>query len=357
VQQVARPTSLATASVTVDAAVPNGRPSKSVPAKVLRAVVWVFIMCLLALAPMYLGAFPLSLAGDILVLGIIALSTDLLVGVTGLPSLGQAAYYGVGGYAAGLVAMHMTSNVFVQLVVSLAVGALAAAVTGWIAVRTRGVYFLMLTLAIGQIFYSLSVSSKAVTGGSDGLAGIPAPSLGTGESGQLGLGAQTYWYVLFVAALALAAGLLVVRTRFGHALRGIRQNESRMRALGFPTSHYKYVIFIIAGGIAGIAGSVQVVNRGYFSPDALTYQVSSLALFAALIGGRGSLVGGFGGAAIIIVVRDVIGANTSGHGPLLLGILFALVVYLLPGGLLGVSGRVARRVRWLSGRRKADAVS
>lgn len=319
-----------------------GRGAETAPAGSRRAPLKTLAACLAALAvlvsaPYLIDSFFLSLLIDIVVLGVLAVSCDLLVGVAGLPSLGQAAYYGVGGYAAALIAVHYASSAPVQLLVAMVSGAAAAALTGWIAVRTRGVYFLMLTLAVGQVFYSLALSLDDVTGGSDGIAGMPAPTLGGEGRGELGIGGQTYWYVLAVALVVLAITWALVRSRFGHSLRGLRQNEPRMRALGFPTSYYKYVAFMLAGGIAGIAGSLQVVNRGYFSPDELTYQVSTLALFAGIIGGRGTLVGAFYGAAVIILVRDYLASDTGGHGPLLLGILFVLVVFLLPRGLVGAA--------------------
>lgn len=314
---------------------------------------WLLVVLLMVSAPYLVGSFTLGLLIDVLILGVIAVSTDLLVGVTGLPSLGQAAYYGIGGYAAALLAMNVTSSSPVQVVLAFFAGALAAALTGWIAVRTRGVYFLMLTLAVGQVFFSLAISWQSVTGGSDGLAGLPAPTLLGDGSATLGLGAQTYWYVLTGAALALGAAVLISRSKFGDALRGIRQNEARMRALGYPTSHYKYLVFVIAGGIAGLAGALQVANRSYFSPDELTYHVSTLALFAALIGGRGTLVGAFGGAAVIITVRDYVVAYTDGHGPLLLGILFVAVVFLLPNGIAGGARSARRRYSRLVNARSA----
>jgi branched-chain amino acid transport system permease protein len=321
-------------------------------AHLLAVAVWIVVGLLLLVAPSLLAPFQLSLLVDVLILGVIALSVDLLVGITGLPSLGQAAYYGIGGYASALLAMHVTSSSPAHVVLAFFAGCLAAALTGWIAVRTRGVYFLMLTLAVGQVFFSLAVSWKSVTGGSDGLASLPAPTLWGEGSHTLGLGAELYWYVLAFAALTLVMTVLLTRTRFGGALRGIRQNEPRMRALGYPTSHYKFMVFVVAGGIAGLAGALQVANRSYFSPDELTYHVSTLALFAALIGGRGTLVGAFGGAAVIVVVRDYVVAYIDGHGPLLLGILFVAVVYLLPNGIAGSMRSMRRRYQRLTAHRR-----
>lgn len=301
----------------------------------LPAVVALVVVVTLAAAPLYLAPFATSTLTRIVVFALLAVSLDLLVGVTGLPSLGHAAYFGVGAYAAGLTALHTTAAVPVPLLVGALAAAVAAAATGWVAVRTSGVFFLMLTLAIGELLVQLAQSWESVTGGFDGLFGIPAAQLG-GVS-LFGV-AFTYWYVLAVALLGFAVVWLVARSPFGAALRGIRDNEARMRALGYPTALYKYAVFILAGAVAGMAGALFAQQgTALVTPGDLGFTTAALMLLAVIIGGAGSLWGAALGAAVVIGIRDALGPQLAGHGELVLGLVFVAVVYLLPRGAAGLA--------------------
>jgi len=260
------------------------------------------------------------------------------VGVTGLPSLGHAAYFGAGAYAAGWVSINVTAEAPVPLLAGAAVGAVAAALTGWITVRSAGVFFLMLTLAIGETVQQLANAWDSVTGGANGLTGIPSVRIGGAALTNAGF---TYWYVLAVFLLGFVLVWLVARSPFGAALRGIRDNEARMRAIGYPTSLYKYAVFVLAGGVAGIAGSLLAAQARFVALPDLGFITASFALLAVVIGGAGSLWGACLGAALVIVIRDALGPSLGGHGTLVLGAVFVLVVYLLPRGAAGV--RLRRR--------------
>jgi len=284
----------------------------------------------LAAAPLVLAPYAVTTLTRILVFALLAVSLDLLVGYTGLPSLGHGAYFGVGAYAAGWVAIHATASAPVTLAVAAAAGGLVAVFAGLVAVRARGVYFLMLTLAIAEIVQQLAESWHDVTGGSNGLYGIPAATLG----GNALVGDQpVYWWVLAV----FAAGILVLRaiaaSPLGDTLRGICDNEARMRALGYRVYLYKLAAFVIAGSIAGLAGGLLAAQQRLVTPGDLGLGTSIPALLAVIIGGEGSLWGPCFGAAVVIVIRDYLGSTLGGHGSLLLGVVFVAVVYLLPGGL------------------------
>jgi branched-chain amino acid transport system permease protein len=207
-------------------------------------------------------------------------------------------------------------------------------------VRTAGVFFLMLTLAIGETLQQLADSWEAVTGGANGLSGVPAVRVAGTPLANAGF---TYWYVLVIGALGFGLVVLVARSPFGAALRGIRDNEPRMRALGYPTSHYKYAVFVVAGGVAGIAGSLLVAQQRLVTPADMGFTTASFALLAVIIGGAGSLWGACLGAALVIIIRDALGPSLDGHGTIVLGIVFILVVYLLPRGAAGL--RLYRRRR------------
>ena len=180
------------------------------------------MLVVLAAAPFFLAPFATTTLSRILVFALFAVSLDLLVGVTGLPSLGHAAYFGSGAYAAGWVTMNVTPEAPVPLLVGAGVGALAAALTGWITVRTGGVFFLMLTLAIGETVQYAANSWESVTGGANGLSGIPAVRIGGSPLTNAGF---VHWYVLAVAVVGFALVWLVALSPFGAALRGVRDNE------------------------------------------------------------------------------------------------------------------------------------
>ena len=307
-----------------------------VPARRLRRfgpLIAAAALLVLAAVPLFLAPFATTTLSRILVFALFAVSLDLLVGITGLPSLGHAAYFGVGAYAAGLVSIHVTAQVPGPLLVGAGAGALAAGLTGWITVRSHGVFFLMLTLAIGETIEQLANTWESVTGGANGLTGIrSARFAGT----PLVVAGYTYWYVLAVFALGFAIIWLVARSPFGAALHGIRDNEPRMRAVGYPTALYKYAAFVLAGGVAGMAGAALVAQQRLVTPADLGFLTAAFALLAVVIGGAGTLWGAGIGAALVIVVRDALGPSMGGHGTLLLGLVFVLVVYLLPRGAAGL---------------------
>jgi branched-chain amino acid transport system permease protein len=310
---------------------PRGRGS-------LGAAAVIAVLVVLAAVPLFLAPFATTTITRILVFALFAASLDLLVGVTGLPSLGHAAYFGSGAYAAGWVSIHVTAQAPVPMLAGAAVGAVAAALTGWIAVRSAGVFFLMLTLAIGETVLQVANSWDSVTGGANGLTGIPAVRVAGEPLTNAGF---VHWYVLVVFVAGFALLWLVARSPFGDALRGIRDNEPRMRAIGYPTALYKYGVFVLAGGVAGLAGSLLAAQARFVALPDLGFLTASFALLAVIIGGAGSLWGACLGAALVIVVRDALGPGLGGHGTLVLGAVFVLAVYLLPRGAAGI--RLRRR--------------
>lgn len=319
--------------------VPGG--AAAAPPRVTRGrglLVAAVVLVVLAAAPLFLAPFATTTLTRIVVFALFAVSLDLLVGVAGMPSLGHAGYFGAGAYAAGWVSINVTAEAPVPLLVGAAFGAIAAALTGWVTVRTSGVFFLMLTLAIGETLQQLADSWESVTGGANGLAGIPATRVAGAALANAG---YTYWYVLVAATLGVVLVMLLARSPFGAALRGIRDNEPRMRALGYPTALYKYAVFVVAGSVAGAAGALLVAQQRLVTPADLGFMTASFALLAVIIGGAGSLWGACLGAALVIVVRDALGPSLDGHGTLVLGIAFVAVVYLLPRGAAGL--RLFRR--------------
>ncbi|MGK5173912.1 branched-chain amino acid ABC transporter permease [Geodermatophilus sp. CPCC 205761] len=301
----------------------------------LAVVLGLALVAVLAAVPLFVDPFGTNTVSRMLVFALFAMSLDLLVGLTGLPSLGHAAWFGIGAYTAGLVAIHWTAEGVVTVLAAAVAGAVAAAATGWLAVRSGGVFFLMLTLAIGELVHQLAQSLSSVTGGSNGLFGIPSVRIaGT----PLTLAGYVYWFVLAVVVLGALCLWLVAASPFGSVLRGIRDNEARMRSLGYSPFRYKYLAFAIAGGFAGLAGGLFAGLVRIVNPSDTGFTTSALLLLAVVLGGAGSLWGPALGAAVVVLVRDTFGPTLDGHGPLLLGLVFVVAVYLLPRGVAGLAG-------------------
>lgn len=298
------------------------------------------IVLVLAVLPLFLAPYPITLAARILAFALLVVSVDVLTGLTGLPSLCQIAYFGVGAYTAGLVGVHITSNVFVQLGAGVALAAVVALLTGAVAVRTSGIAFLMVTLAIGELMHKVADGLDLV-GGSNGLAGIPPITLVPGGA-PVELAGYTYWWVLVVFMGGLAAALVVAHSPLGRSMRAVREAEPRLASIGQRTYGVKLAAYVFAGSLAGAAGTAWTVQTRFISPGDLAFSVSAIALLSVVLGGAGTLWGPVIGATVVILVRDEISDHVSGHGELLLGALFVVAVFALPRG---VAGSIRRKPR------------
>lgn len=307
-----------------------------------RAVVGIVLLMLVAL-PFLIGPYPLSLAGRALAFGLLVISVDLLTGVMGMPTLGQVAFFGAGAYASGLVAINITTNALVQLVIAAGAGAMLALIAGAVAVRTSGVIFLMVTLAIGELGH-LAADGMSITGGSNGLAGIPPLTLTPGGE-PVTVAGYVYWWILVVFLLGYLLSLMLTRSPLGRSMRGVRDGELRMQALGQTTYSVKLLAFVVAGGIAGMAGAAWTAQTRFISPGDLGFDMAAFALLAVVLGGAGTLWGPVIGAFIVIFVRDWLGGVVPASGTLMLGIVFVLAVYMLPMGVAGMRWRFFHRQR------------
>ena len=226
----------------------------------------------------------------------------------------------------------------VPLLAAVLAGAVFSALTGWLIVRSRGTYLLMLTLAVAELAHTLASRWEGLTGGSNGLVGIPAITLIPGGEPVRMVGIR-YWWILVIFLAGFAAIAWTARSNLGRSLRGLRDNEERMSSLGYSTFTLKYTVFCITGAVAGAAGAAWVASARFVSPEDLGFEVSAMALLAIVVGGRGRLWGAVLGAALVTPVRDEIGTQLGGRGPLLLGLVFIAVVYLLPRGFAGTPWR------------------
>lgn len=291
-----------------------------------------------AIFPAVAGAYPVKLLQEILVWGVFAMSLDLLLGYAGMVSFGHSAFFGIGGYVAAL-ALKQSPHLLSALVLPALAAALAALVIGFFSIRVSGVYFIMLTLALSQMFYAYAFQ-VAWLGAEDGIIGVPRPRLL-----GLDLANATAFHLYLVALIGLAALVLwrVVRSPFGHVLRGIQENEGRMEAVGYAVQRYKLVAFVMAGTLGGVAGSLYTQFVGSITPDAFFWTTSGEALLMVIIGGTGTLWGALLGAGAFILLQSLVSSYTE-RWMLILGLTFVLFVLFAPGGIVGaLSGRVGRR--------------
>jgi branched-chain amino acid transport system permease protein len=312
----------------------------------------------LALWPFVGSAYGVDLVTKIMIYAIIALSLELLVGTTGLVCFGQAAFFGIGAYAAVLLTGDAgPASLAWLLPACVAAAALYALAVGALSLRTRGVYFIMVTLAFAQMAYYV-VHDTPLGGGTDGIYLMAPPVLG-----PLDLGRPGAMYGLTLAALVATFGFLAVllRSPFGRALAGIRVNEQRMRATGFSTYPYKLAAFTLSGGIAGLAGFLFAVKDGFVNPELLSWHLSGAVLVMIILGGlghlRGALIGAFAYALLQEFFKsEAIFGDFAKHWHLGLGITIIASVALLPRGLVGLPAQWAERLggpRAAPGRRGA----
>jgi branched-chain amino acid transport system permease protein len=306
----------------------------------MRIAALVVVALVLAIAPVALTSYQLGVLTKMLILAIFATSLNLILGYGGLPSLGHAAYFGVASYTVGLLAVKGSAHFWLQVGAALALAALTAALFGLLALRTSGSYFLMITLALAQVLWGISFGWRSLTGGDDGLPGVPRP--GAGLPWSLGDGVRFYYFVLIVFALALAGMWWIIRSPFGRALVGIRENERRMEVLGYNTWAHKYVAFVLAGTLAGAAGVLFVFYNGFVSPADLSVVVSATGLIMVILGGAGTLLGPTVGSGVIVFLENAISARTQ-RWLLVLGLIYVGVSLFAPAGILGLLRARPRR--------------
>ncbi len=301
------------------------------------------LLALSALPPLLqaLGQdFYVSVAARILIFALAATSLNFIVGFGGMVAFGHAAFFGAGAYAVAILAQHGTTSAFVAWPAAAALAALLALGIGAISLRTRGVYFIMITLAFAQMIYYLFISLKT-WGGDDGL------SL-SGRSGfgplDLGNDATFYWVVLACLAASLLLLDRLAHARFGRVLQAIRENESRMEALGYPVAAYKLTCFVIGGTLAGLAGALIANHSLLASPNLLHWTQSGTLLVMVIVGGVGALYGGFAGAATFLLLEEVLTGFTV-HWHAALGLLLLVVVFRAPRGIAAYLHEVFSRSR------------
>ena len=307
-----------------------------------RTAITVLTIAGLLLLPLYSALsgniFVLTLFTRIVIFALAAASLNLIMGYGGMMSFGHAAYLGIGGYAVGILAHEGIGSGFIQWPVALAASALFALVVGALSLRTRGVYFIMITLAFAQMAYYVA-SGLSRYGGDDGLTVYKRSDFG----GLINLSSRVQFYYLCLGCLFGGIYLIwrIVNSRFGMVVQGVRSNEQRMQAIGFPANRYRLVCFVISGTICGLAGALLANNTDFVSPAAMYWTRSGDLMVMVVLGGMGSLFGPVIGTIVFLLLEEFLSQITE-YWALILGPLLLLIVLFGRGGIMGLLGRLRR---------------
>jgi branched-chain amino acid transport system permease protein len=309
------------------------------PATMQTRAVGLVVLLALAILPFLMSDYPRALVSEIFIFAIFAMSLDLLLGFTGLMSLGHAAFFGLGAYAVAVLGVQFGLNAWLGLAAGVVIAGAGAALIGFFCVRTGGIPFLMLTLAFSQLVFSVALKWRDVTGGSDGIAIAEQPGFfGFSLSKSLVM----YFMVLSFFALTYWGLRRLLNSPLGHAFVGIRENEQRMMAIGYPTRAYKLISFTIAGAIAGLAGGLYAIFNGFISSDAVYWTASGDILIMTMLGGAGTLIGPAIGTAVFLLMKNV-ASSYSEHWLSIIGVTFICCVMFFPGGLWGTLQKIEWR--------------
>lgn len=290
------------------------------------------IIVVLALLPYVLSSFHIFLATRFIILALLAMSLNLVFGFGGLPSLGHAAFFGIGGYTTAIGLTQLDFSFASVFLVALVLGAGIGALVGVLTIRTSGVYLLLLTLAFAQSLWALAFEQVQYTGGDNGIAGI------TRETIPFGFGADYYTFVLIIAVVLVGVMRLWTKSPAGRVLVAARESPSRVEALGYRMWPYRVGAFALSGTIAAIAGVLQVYLQGIASPELLGWTLSAEVLVMCILGGAATFMGPAVGALIVVLLQEVASSFTE-RWTLLLGVLYVLTMMFLPNGLLSVRFR------------------
>ena len=322
----------------------------------LRPSTFVLFGCLVALTllPMFAEKYYIQLFTKMMIMAIFAMSLDLLVGYTGLVSLGHAAFFGIAGYSLAFAApQYEAANLWLSLPLAMAGSGFLALIIGVLVLRTSGIYFIMVTLAFAQMVFFVFHDTK-IAGGADGIYvyAKPVATIAGWQPFTLENHAHFYFVVLALLVLVYAMLRMLLASLFGRVIVGIRVNEHRMRSLGYRTFGYKLACFVLSGVLAGMAGYFAAAQFGFVSPDILGWHQSGGVLMMVILGGMGTLNGAILGAFSMMLLElgfqglpTVGGVDIGKHWQLLMGGFIVLVVLMLPHGLLGLGRMVTRLLR------------
>ena len=298
------------------------------------------ILALLAVAPLVLPEFWRRFVTEILIWGLLAMSSDILIGYTGMVSFGHSAFFGLGMYGAAAALMVVKpANLWLALVLGLAAAAGVAVFVAFFATRLRDIYFAITTLVFSQIFYVIIFTWTDVTGGENGLT-FARPALSIPGLFSVPFTTETlHWFVLAVMAVSFLILRRVTQSPFGMVLQAIRENEPRARAIGYSVERYKIVAVMLSGLFAGLAGILYAIQNKFAAPDFVFFLVSGEVVIFNVMGGMGTLVGPVAGAAFFLLLREGLSRYFTEYYLIPVGIIFTAMVIFMPQGLLGFARR------------------
>jgi branched-chain amino acid transport system permease protein len=296
---------------------------------------------LLAVAPLVivpLGGYH-GLLSEMVIFAVFAIGFNLLLGYTGILSFGHAAYFGLAGYTMGLLLIHSDLPLWATMLAGVLTAGVAAVLIGLLIIRKAGIYFAMLTIAFGQMFFFVAMRWKTVTGGEDGLSNIPRkPLFGIDLTSPL----RFYYFTAVVCVLAAIVAWRLIHSRFGDVLRAIRENEPRCAAIGYDVQRYKLASFVISALFAAVAGTLYVLQLRYAFPQTMDWIRSGNVVVMSLVGGLGTFSGPILGATLITFLNNYISFHTK-YWQLVMGIVFVAFVLFLPSGIWGYVLQARRR--------------
>jgi branched-chain amino acid transport system permease protein len=307
-------------------------------------IIVVFVLVIIGLSlPFWTGTFTVQLATRGLILGVLAMSFSLLAGYADMMSLAQMSFAAIAGYVIGIGVMHYGLAHSALIIPAILAAIILAAIFGWIAIRATKIYFLMMTLALAQLFFGIVFQWVSLTEGYPGITGIPRPTM-------LGISLietpPLYYVTLFITVICYLLLRRLVKSPFGLVLQGIRDNPKRMAALGFNVQMHRYLVIVVSGAFAGTAGILMTYFTGVISPTRAALTSSILVVMAALVGGVSSLEGGLLGGIVIAYLMSIASNLTSRYWTVV-GTLFILIVMFMPNGLLGGDLQLGDRVKKL----------
>jgi branched-chain amino acid transport system permease protein len=288
--------------------------------------------------PFAVGPFWMALLTQILIFGLLALAVDLLLGHAGLFSVCHASFFAVSAYSVAILEVRYGQPTIVAAPAGILAGTLLAFIFG-AAVRTRGVYFILITIAMGYIIWGAAYRWASFTGGDNGITNVPAPAIG----GVVLQSQAAYYYFVLAVVIVCAAGYSILsRSPFGLSLRGIKGSESRMRSLGYRTTAHLYAAFVVSGALASLAGALYVYYNRFVNPVAASFNISIEVALMAIVGGSGTIIGPFIGAGVILGMRNWVSSFLELHAAVM-GLVFIITILWAPTGIMGVVGRLLGR--------------
>ncbi len=306
--------------------------------KTLQCLLAVLALAVIAAIPLVAGPFWVSLFTQMLIFGLLALSVDLLLGHAGLFSLCHAAFFSVSAYCTAILQVRYGVGTLLAAPAGILAGTALGALFG-LSVRTRGVYFILITIALGYIVWGVAYRWSSFTGGDNGVTNVPRPDLGFVALDGMN---AFFYFTLAVVLVCLAAYRILIRSPFGLTLRGIKASESRMTSLGYRPSRHLYMAFVLSAFIASLAGVLYVYYNRFINPVAASFPISVEATLMAIIGGTGTILGPFLGAGIVLALRNWVSSFFALHHAIM-GLVFVVTILWAPHGLMGLVARLRNK--------------